>query len=65
MYKRNHRFQTDRLLEHLSFLNVICPLVLLLYVSLNNCPRRDFAQGAKSRGGTLGTSGYIKESTYS
>ena len=31
-----------------------------------NCPRRDFAQKAKSRGGgTLVTRGYIKESTYS
>ena len=30
-----------------------------------NCPRRDFAQKAKSRGGTLVTRAYIKESTYS
>ena len=30
-----------------------------------NCPRRDFAQKAKSRGGTLVTHAYIKESTYS
>ena len=30
-----------------------------------NCPRRDFTQKAKSRGGTLVTSAYIKESTYS
>ena len=30
-----------------------------------NCPRRDFAQKAKSRGGTLVTRVYIKESTYS
>ena len=30
-----------------------------------NCPRRDFAQKAKSRGGTLVTRSYIKESTYS
>jgi len=30
-----------------------------------NCPRRDFAQKAKSRGGTLVTCAYIKESTYS
>ena len=29
------------------------------------CPRRDFAQKAKSRGGTLVTRAYIKESTYS
>ena len=29
------------------------------------CPRRDFAQRAKSRGGTLVTRAYIKESTYS
>ena len=28
-------------------------------------PGRDFAQKAKSRGGTLVTSAYIKESTYS
>ena len=31
----------------------------------NNCPRRDFTQKAKSRGGTLVTHAYIKESTYS
>ena len=30
-----------------------------------NCPRRDFAQKAKFRGGTLVTRAYIKESTYS
>ena len=29
----------------------------------NNCPRRDFAQKAKSQGGTLVTCEYIKEST--
>ena len=29
------------------------------------CPRRDFAQMAKSPGGTLVTRAYIKESTYS
>ena len=29
------------------------------------CPRRDFAQKAKSRSGTLVTRAYIKESTYS
>ena len=29
------------------------------------CPRRDFDQKAKSRGGTLVTYAYIKESTYS
>ena len=29
------------------------------------CPRRDFAQQAKSRGVTLVTRAYIKESTYS
>ena len=28
------------------------------------CPRRGFAQKAKSRGGTLVTRAYIKESTY-
>ena len=31
----------------------------------NYCPRRDFDQKAKSRGGTLATRAYIKESTYS
>ena len=30
-----------------------------------SCPRRDFAQKAKFRGGTLVTRAYIKESTYS
>ena len=30
----------------------------------NYCPHRDFAQKAKSRGGTLVTHVYIKESTY-
>ena len=30
-----------------------------------NCPRMVFAQKAKSRGGTLVTRAYIKESTYS
>ena len=29
------------------------------------CPRRDFAQKANSRGGTLVTRAYIKDSTYS
>ena len=29
-----------------------------------DCPRRDFAQKAKSRGGTLATRACIKESTY-
>ena len=32
---------------------------------IDYCPRRDFAQQAKSRGGTLVTRAYIKESTYS
>ena len=31
----------------------------------DNCPRRDFAQRAKSQGGILVTHAYIKESTYS
>ena len=31
----------------------------------DNCTRRDFAQKAKSRGGTLVTREYIKDSTYS
>ena len=31
----------------------------------SDCPRRDFAQKAKSRGGTLVTRAYIKENTYS
>ena len=35
--------------------------VIFLYY----CPRRDFAQKTKSRGGTLVTRAYIKESTYS
>ena len=30
-----------------------------------NCPCRDFAQKAESRGGTLVTRAYVKESTYS
>ena len=33
--------------------------------NLGNCPSRDFAQKAKSRGGTLVTRAYLKESTYS
>ena len=32
---------------------------------MNYCPRRDFTQKVKSRGGTLLTRTYIKESTYS
>ena len=36
-----------------------------VYVSKIYCLRRDFAQKAKSRGGTLVTRAYIKESTYS
>ena len=36
-----------------------------VYVSTIYCLRRDFAQKAKSRGGTLVTRAYIKESTYS
>ena len=32
---------------------------------IDYCPRRDFAQHAKSRGGTLVTRAFIKESTYS
>ena len=31
----------------------------------DHCPRSDFAQKAKSRGGTLVTRAYIKESIYS
>ena len=38
---------------------------LLINLRINHCPRRDFAQKAKSRGGTLVTRTYIKESTYS
>ena len=34
-------------------------------LSFINCPRRDFAQKAKSRGGTLVTRACIKGSTYS
>ena len=36
-----------------------------LFNSVSSCPSRDFAQKAKSRGGTLVTRAYIKESTYS
>ena len=36
-----------------------------VYVSTIYCLHRDFAQKAKSRGGTLVTRAYIKESTYS
>ena len=36
-----------------------------LFVFKFYCPRRDFAQKAKFRGGTLVTRAYIKESTYS
>ena len=35
-----------------------------LFNSVSSCPSRDFAQKAKSRGGTLVTRAYIKESTY-
>ena len=35
------------------------------YNSRDYCQRRDFAQRAKSRGGTLVTRAYVKESTYS
>jgi len=31
----------------------------------DHCPRSDFAQKAKSRGGTLVARAYVKESTYS
>ena len=42
------------------------PLIVVDASPLNYyCPRRDFAQKAKSRGGTLLTRAYIKESTYS
>ena len=34
-------------------------------ITYHDCPRRDFAQKAKSRGGTPVTRAYIKESTYS
>ena len=41
-------------------------ITLLFYqVKSANRPRRDFALKAKSRGGTLVTRAYIKESTYS
>ena len=36
-----------------------------IYFKVFYCPRRDFAQKAKSRGRTLVTRAYIKESTYS
>ena len=42
------------------------PLIVVDASPLNYyCPRMDFAQKAKSRGGTLLTHAYIKESTYS
>ena len=37
----------------------------VLLCKFTNCPRRDFAQKAKSGGGILVTRAYIKESTYS
>ena len=40
-------------------------VLALLFIDHGSCPRRDFAQKAKSRGGTLVTRAYIKESTYS
>ena len=38
---------------------------ILLVTRAYICPRRDFARKAKSRGGTLVTRAYVKESTYS
>ena len=43
---------------------VILPCIYFI-IFFYYCPRRDFAQKAKSRGGTLVTRAYIKESTYS
>ena len=37
----------------------------LITINNNNRPRRNFDQKAKSRGGTLVSRAYIKESTYS
>ena len=39
--------------------------LFVVVVFVDDCPRRDFAQKAKSRGGTLVARAYIKESTYS
>ena len=46
-------------------LNVITDIAQKNRIQIGYCPRRDFAQKAKSRGGTLVTRAYIKESTYS
>ena len=51
----------------------LCCIALVLYVGsvfcisavVLYCPRSDFAQKEKSRGGTLVTCAYIMESTYS
>ena len=43
----------------------LCVHVMNKATKVPFCPHRDFAQKAKSRGGTLVTSAYIKESTYS
>ena len=40
-------------------------IYIYYYYYYHYCPRRDFAQKAKSRGGTLVTRANIKESTYS
>ena len=45
-----------------SFVVLPCIYFIIIFYY---CPRRDFAQKAKSRGGTLVTRAYIKESTYS
>ena len=44
----------------------VCVTFSLVFgIFCSYCPRRDFAQKAKSRGGSLVTRTYIKESTYS
>ena len=51
---------SSQLLRFFSFFFSFCICLFIIY-----CPRRDFAQKLKSRGGTLVTRAYIKESTYS
>ena len=51
-YHHHHRHHHQQLQQHHHYHH-------------HYCPRRDFDQKAKSRGGTLVTRAYIKESTYS
>ena len=54
-------------LRHPSRSSLLSLVKHVYYFNINIafCPRRDFAQKAKSRRGTLVTCAYIKESTYS